>query len=272
MSRSKIGVVVAAAAVVVSLVLASASATSTNQAGPIYFGMDAPLTGPTQLVGQSDRQAVEAVVAYWNARGGIKGGNLPSTFDNSSNPSQADAERAEVHQRLEVHQHLGSGNAAAAVATGAIASQARMPFITLSAPPTQLVEPPQPYVYILSATARLYAYSEAAYLRKLGIKRVWLMGDNGKFRPGTARRRSASSQRSTASKSWTPRSFRGVHGLLRRADKDQRTPAPRRYGSGRRRPPGQRSSSSSSSFSYRNGSSSRARTSRRSSCRGRAGT
>ena len=55
-----------------------------------------------------------------------------------------------------------------------------MPFIALS-PPTQLVEPPQPYVYILSATARLYAYSEAAYLRKLGIKRVWLMGDNGGF-------------------------------------------------------------------------------------------
>ena len=44
------------------------------QAGPIYFGMDAPLTGPTQLVGQSDRQAVEAVVAYWNSRGGIRTG------------------------------------------------------------------------------------------------------------------------------------------------------------------------------------------------------
>ena len=55
-----------------------------------------------------------------------------------------------------------------------------MPFIALS-PPTQLVEPPQPYVYILSATARLYAYSEAAYLRKLGIKKVWLMGDNGGY-------------------------------------------------------------------------------------------
>ena len=63
MSTRKTGVVVAAAAVVVSLVFASASATSTNQAGPIYLGMDAPLTGPTQLVGQSDRQAVEAVVA-----------------------------------------------------------------------------------------------------------------------------------------------------------------------------------------------------------------
>ena len=181
MSTRKTGVVVAAASVVVSLVFASASATSTNQAGPIYFGMDAPLTGPTQLVGQSDRQAVEAVVAYWNARGGIKGRRVVvDILDNSSNPSQAVQNVQKFISDSKYVGILGSGNAAAAVATGAIASQARMPFIALS-PPTQLVEPPQPYVYILSATARLYAYSEAAYLRKLGIKRVWLMGDNGGF-------------------------------------------------------------------------------------------
>jgi branched-chain amino acid transport system substrate-binding protein len=181
MSTRKTAVVVAAASVVVSLVFASASATSTNQAGPIYVGMDAPLTGPTQLVGQSDRQAVEAVVAYWNARGGIKGRKVVvDILDNSSNPSQAVQNVQKFISDSKYVAILGSGNAAAAVATGAIASQARMPFIALS-PPTQLVEPPQPYVYILSATARLYAYSEAAYLRKLGIKRVWLMGDNGGF-------------------------------------------------------------------------------------------
>ena len=55
-----------------------------------------------------------------------------------------------------------------------------VPFIALS-PPTNLIEPPQPYVYVLTATSRLYAYNEAAYLRKLGIKKVWLMGDNGGF-------------------------------------------------------------------------------------------
>ena len=76
MSRRKVGVVVAAGAAVVGLVFASASATSTSQAATIHFGMDAPLTGPTQLVGQSDRQAVEAVVAYWNAHGGIRGHGL----------------------------------------------------------------------------------------------------------------------------------------------------------------------------------------------------
>ena len=163
------------------LVFASASATSTSQASAIYFGMDAPLTGPTQLVGQSDRQAVEAVVAYWNSRGGIKGRRVVvDVLDNASNPSQAVQNVQKFISDPKYVGIFGSGNAAAAVATGAIASQAGIPFIALS-PPTTLVEPPQPYAYILTATARLYAYSEAAYLKSIGVKRVWLMGDNGGY-------------------------------------------------------------------------------------------
>jgi branched-chain amino acid transport system substrate-binding protein len=181
MSRRKIGVVVAACAAVLPLVFASASATSPSQASAIYFGMDAPLTGPTQLVGQSDRQAVEAVVAYWNSRGGIRGRRVVvDVLDNASNPSQAVQNVQKFISDPKYVGIFGSGNAAAAVATGAIASQAGIPFIALS-PPTTLVEPPQPYAYILTATARLYAYSEAAYLKSVGVKRVWLMGDNGGY-------------------------------------------------------------------------------------------
>jgi branched-chain amino acid transport system substrate-binding protein len=180
MRRRKIGVVAAAAAAVLALVFVPASATR-PQASPIYFGMDAPLTGPTQLVGQSDRQAVQAVVSYWNSRGGIKGRRVVvDVLDNSSNPSQAVQNVQKFISDRKYVGIFGSGNAAAAVATGAIASQARIPFIALS-PPTTLVAPPKPYVYILTATARLYAYSEAAYLKRLGIRRVWLMGDNGGF-------------------------------------------------------------------------------------------
>ena len=85
-------------------------------------------------------------------------------LDNASNPSQAVQNVQKFISDSKYVGIFGSGNAAAAVATGAIASQAGIPFIALS-PPTTLVEPPQPYAYILTATARLYAYSEAAYLK-----------------------------------------------------------------------------------------------------------
>ena len=155
--------------------------TNQKSAGTIYFGMDAPLTGPTELVGQSDRQTMLAVVAYWNAHGGVKGNKVVvDVLDNASNPSQAVQNVQKFIGDSKYAAILGSGNAAAAVATGPIAGQAGVPFIALS-PPTTLVEPPQPFAYVASPTARLYAYNEAAYLRKLKITRVWLMGDNGGF-------------------------------------------------------------------------------------------
>src|SRR4029453_14870256 len=107
-----------------ALVFVSASATRPSQASAIYFGMDAPLTGPTQLVGQSDRQAVEAVVAYWNSRGGIRGRRVVvDVLDNASNPSQAVQNVQKFISDPKYVGIFGSGNAAAAVAPGAIASQ-----------------------------------------------------------------------------------------------------------------------------------------------------
>ena len=175
--------------------------------GTIYFGMDAPLTGPTQLVGQSDRQAVEAIVNYWNARDGIKGRKVVvDVLDNASNPSQAVQNVQKFIGDSKYVAILGSGNAAAAVATGAIASQGGSRS-SLSHPRRSSSRPPQPYAYILSATARLYAYSEAAYLRKLGLKKIWLMGDNGGYgRDGPEV--VGSWRRRTASRSSTRRSSR----------------------------------------------------------------
>jgi len=52
--------------------------------------MDTPLTGPQAIVGQGDREAVLALVRYWNNRGGIKGRRIVvDVLDNASNPSQA---------------------------------------------------------------------------------------------------------------------------------------------------------------------------------------
>ena len=182
MRRSKTGGVVAAAAAVISLVFASASATSTDQGGPIYFGMDAPLTGPTQLVGQSDRQTVDAVVKYWNARGGIKGRRVVvDVLDNASNPSQAVQNVQKFIGDRKYVAIFGSGNASGCDRDRRRSrARARSPS-SLSRRRRQLVSPPQPFAYILTATTRLYAYSNARYLRTLGIKRIWLMGDSGGF-------------------------------------------------------------------------------------------
>jgi branched-chain amino acid transport system substrate-binding protein len=149
--------------------------------GTVYLGMDTPLTGPQAIVGQGDREAVQALVQYWNSKGGINGRRVVvDVLDNASNPSQAVQNVQRFVGDSKYVGILGSGNAAAAVATAPLATAGQIPFIALS-PPTAIVAPPRPYVYVSLPTTRLYAYNMAQYLRRLGIRRIAVMGDNGGF-------------------------------------------------------------------------------------------
>jgi branched-chain amino acid transport system substrate-binding protein len=166
-----------------ALVPLATGSSSEKQAfrGTVYLGMDTPLTGPQAIVGQGDRETVRALVSYWNSRGGINGRRLVvDVFDNSSNPSQAVQNVQRIVGDSKYVGILGSGNAAAAVATAPLATNGRIPFIALS-PPTTIVSPPRPYVYVALPTSRLYAYNMAQYLRRTGVRRIAVMGDNGGF-------------------------------------------------------------------------------------------
>ena len=176
-------VVTAAAGVLVLTGLASAGPQQFR--GTVYIGMDTPLTGPQAVVGQGDREAVNALVRYWNNQGGINRRRVVvDVLDNASNPSQAVQNVQRFVADSKYVAILGSGNAAAAIATAPLATEGKIPFLALS-PPTPLISPaPRPYVYVALPTDRLYAYSMARYLRSLNIKRIALIGDNGGFGRG----------------------------------------------------------------------------------------
>ena len=186
--KSLLVLTAAVAAAVITLSLLTGFTTSERQfRGTVYLGMDTPLTGPQAIVGQGDRETINALVSYWNRRGGINRRRLVvDILDNGSNPSQAVQNIQRFTSDSKYVGILGSGNAAAAVATAPLATAAQIPFLALS-PPTTLIAPLRPYVYIALPTSRLYAYSMARYLRSLGVRRIALMGDNGGFgRDGVA--------------------------------------------------------------------------------------
>ena len=181
MSMSKSGITAAVLAVL-SLVVASAFTTRSGLTGTIYFGMDAPLTGATQLVGQSDRDAVavdrlvlERTAAGSRARRSL---SMSSTTRRTrrrpyrtSSGSSATPSTSGSSARGTPPRPSPPGRSRAR--RGSPSSRSRRRRTSSSRR--------SPYVYVLTATSRLYAYNEAAYLRKLGIKKVWLMGDNGGF-------------------------------------------------------------------------------------------
>lgn len=170
------------ALVVVAAVLVVAGFTTREQAAaPVNLAMISPLTGPLSFVGQDNRAGVEAAIREINARGGIKGRRIElEIFDDASNPSQGVVHMQRIAGDSKYLGVIGSGFSSVGLAVQPIVSQAEIPYISMASSAAQ-VTPAKPYYFMTTATSRLFAYNMAAHLRKIGIKRIALMVDNGGF-------------------------------------------------------------------------------------------
>jgi branched-chain amino acid transport system substrate-binding protein len=166
----------------VAAVLATAGAGSGGQTqGAIYLAEISPLTGPLSFVGTDNRQGVEVAVKEVNAAGGIKGRRIVvDVFDDGSNPSQAVVHMRRIAGDDKYVGVIGSGFSSSGLAVAPIVAQERLPYISMASSAAQ-VTPAKPYYFMTTATSRLFAYAMAQHLRRVGIKRVAVMADNGGF-------------------------------------------------------------------------------------------
>jgi branched-chain amino acid transport system substrate-binding protein len=169
-----------AALVAVALVLLSAGGGSA-QGGEVWLAEISPLTGPLSFVGVDNRQGVNVAVAELNRRGGIRGRRVRvQVFDDGSNPSQAVSHMNRVADDDKFLGVIGSGFSSSGLAVAPIVEREKIPYISMASSVAQ-VTPAKPYYYMTTATSRLFAYSLAFQLRKLKIRRIALMADNGGF-------------------------------------------------------------------------------------------
>src|SRR5918995_252246 len=180
MDGARLRTLLAALAVVVVTASAAAAGTARSEAtATVRLAMISPLTGPLSFVGVDNRAGVLAAIREVNAQGGIKGRKIAlDIFDDSSNPSQG-----VVHMQRIVGDNrylgiIGSGFSSVGLAVAPIVAQAQIPYISMASSAAQ-VTPAKPYYFMTTATSRLFAYSMAQHLRKLGIRRVAVMADNG---------------------------------------------------------------------------------------------
>ena len=86
------------------------------------------LTGPTAVVGQGDREAVNALVNFWNRGRAFKNRRIQvDILDNASSPSQAVQNVQRFVADPKYVAILGSGNAGAAIATAPLATADPVP-------------------------------------------------------------------------------------------------------------------------------------------------
>ena len=155
--------------------------------GTVYIGMDAPLTGPQAIVGQGDREAVIALVGSGTAGRPSRTRLIQvDILDNASNPSQAVQNVQRFVADSKYVAILGSGNAAAAVATAPLATAGQIPFLRSRhrrRSSCRLV----PYVYVALPTVAAVRLQHGSVPEEPEHPRIALMGDNGGFgRDGVA--------------------------------------------------------------------------------------
>jgi branched-chain amino acid transport system substrate-binding protein len=152
-----------------------------SQGGEVHLAMISPLTGPLSFVGVDNRAGVEAAIREINARGGIRGRRIRlEIFDDNSQPSQGVIHMQRVAADDKFVGVIGSGFSSVGLAVAPIVERSKIPYISMASSAAQ-VTPAKPYYYMTTATSRLFAYSMAIHLRKIGIRRIALMTDNGGF-------------------------------------------------------------------------------------------
>ena len=172
---------VGAAAVLAILAGGAGSGSAGQTQSPIYLAEISPLTGPLSFVGTDNRQGVEVAVKEVNAAGGVKGRRIVvDVFDDGSSPSQAVVHMRRIASDDKYVGVIGSGFSSSGLAVAPIVAQERLPYISMASSAAQ-VTPAKPYYYMTTATSRLFAYAMAQHLRRIGVKRVAVMADNGGF-------------------------------------------------------------------------------------------
>jgi branched-chain amino acid transport system substrate-binding protein len=152
-----------------------------SQRGEVHLAMISPLTGPLSFVGVDNRAGVEAAIREINARGGVRGRRIRlEVFDDNSQPSQGVIHMQRVAADDKFVGVIGSGFSSVGLAVAPIVEREKIPYISMASSAAQ-VTPAKPYYYMTTATSRLFAYSMAIHLRKIGIRRIALMTDNGGF-------------------------------------------------------------------------------------------
>jgi branched-chain amino acid transport system substrate-binding protein len=161
--------------------LGVAAGSAEGQGGEVNLAMISPLTGPLSFVGVDNRAGVEAAIREINGNGGVKGRRIRLTiFDDGSNPSQGVVHMQRIAADSKYAGVIGSGFSSVGLAVAPLVEQAKIPYISMASSAAQ-VTPAKPYYYMTTATSRLFAYSMAIHLRKLKIRRIALMVDNGGF-------------------------------------------------------------------------------------------
>src|SRR5882762_8513575 len=122
------------AAAAVTLVVCQAAECLAAEPGisatEVKIGMWSPLTGPTALLGTSERDAIEIAIGEVNAAGGVNGRKIRLiTYDDSGSPQEALASVRRLIDQDQVFALIAGSTSGSTLPVVPLITRAKIPFI-----------------------------------------------------------------------------------------------------------------------------------------------
>ncbi|MBM3559222.1 MAG: ABC transporter substrate-binding protein [Alphaproteobacteria bacterium] len=176
---------------VITLAIGMAAAVPVMAQDTIKIGVTSGFTGPAAFYGKHQRWGVELAVAEINAKGGVLGKKIELVFeDNRCNPAEAvKAVNALVNDH-KVVSILGALCSSATLAALPVVKRAEVPLITSSSTAASITDQIGDKVNRWGFRSTIgddgMAYAMVAHLKKEGVKKVGIVGEDNDYGRGGA--------------------------------------------------------------------------------------
>ncbi len=141
-------------------------------ASEVTVGMWSPLTGPTALLGTSERDAIEIAFGEINAAGGVNGRKLKLiVYDDGGSPQEALAAVRRLTDQDQVFALIAGSTSGSTLPVLPLIRRTQVPFIASISSNNKLLQPFSRYVFRIYANETAQAENIVDYALKAGFKK-----------------------------------------------------------------------------------------------------
>lgn len=138
----------------------------------VVIGMWSPLTGPTALLGTSERDAIEIAIAEVNAAGGVHGRKIRLVvYDDGGSPQEALTAVRRLIDQDKVFALIAGSTSGSTLPTMPLVNRAKIPFLASISSNRKLLEPFTKYGFRVYANEVSQAEGLMEFALKQGIKK-----------------------------------------------------------------------------------------------------
>jgi branched-chain amino acid transport system substrate-binding protein len=152
-------------------------------ADEIKIGMWTPLTGPTALLGTSERDAIEIAIEEVNAAGGVNGRKLKLiTYDDAGSPQEALAAVRRLIDQDNVFALIAGSTSGSTLPVLPLITRGKVPFLASISSNRKLLDPFSRYIFRIYANEIAQADRVIDFALKQGVKKpaiVYTSNDYG---------------------------------------------------------------------------------------------